>query len=160
MIARSIQKTLEGARMCMCVLLCRSRCVGRKKKKVGERVGEEGSQRIPPFHSTALGGTSWAGTNWCKINFPVGYNDPEQCHTSMDQWHRKRPVSAPRASNDYLALDCLATTLGTKTECVWKSCRASISVYENVECWHVLHQQTLYYGYSIKQDHIRRRMLR
>lgn len=156
MMARSIQKTLEGARMCMCVLLCRSRCVGRKKKKVGE----EGSQRIPPFHSTALGGTSWAGTNWCKINFPVGYNDPEQCHTSMNQWHRKRPVSAPRASNDYLALDCLATTLGTKTECVWKSCRASIYVHENVECWHVLHQQTLYYGYSIKQDHIRRRMLR
>lgn len=55
------------------------------RKKGGREWWEEGSQRIPPFHSTVPVGTSWAGTNWCKINFPGGYNDPERSHTSLDQ---------------------------------------------------------------------------
>lgn len=112
-MAGSIQKTLEGE--CVCVWkqgrasLCRSRSV--QRKKVGERGGRKGSQRIPPSHSTVPVGTSWVGTNWCEINFPVGYNDPERSHTSLDQWHRKGPVSVPHAESDYLVLDCLATTL-------------------------------------------------
>lgn len=109
MMAGSIQKTLEGESVWMCVwarpgfILLKSIC--------GKKRWEEDSQRIPPFHSTVPGGTSWAGTNWCEINFPVGYNDPERSHTSLDQWHRKGPVSAPCADTDYLFLDSLAATL-------------------------------------------------
>ena len=97
MMAGSIQKTLEGecVRQCVCVCVCvreskaALHCVEvdlwKEKKRWEREWREEGSQRIPPFHSTAPGGTSWAGTNWCEINFPVGYNDPERSHTSLDR---------------------------------------------------------------------------
>lgn len=37
----------------------------------------------PPFHTAVPGDASWAGSNWCEINFPVGYNDPER---SLHPW--------------------------------------------------------------------------
>lgn len=65
---------------------CRNLSVG--SRKVGESGGGGvggGPHRIPPFHSTVPVATSWAGTNWCEINFPGGYNDPERSHTSVGQ---------------------------------------------------------------------------
>lgn len=40
---------------------------------------EDGTPKgVPPFHTAVPGDTSWAGSNWCEINFPVGYNDPKR----------------------------------------------------------------------------------
>lgn len=83
-----------------------------RKKKLGEGGGWRGPQRIAPFHSTVPVAPSRAGTNWCEIKFPVGYNDPGRSHTHP--WISrigKGPVSEQRAESDYLVLDCLAASL-------------------------------------------------
>lgn len=69
--------------VCVCVRATESNSALRSVKVDVWRwrtVGESGGRRVPEgdrrFIARRRGDTSWAGTNWFEINFPVGYRDP------------------------------------------------------------------------------------